>query len=321
MRLFAQVLKAIVAISVIAVPSLGTAEAQWPSRPITLVVAFAPGALSDYNARVIAQDLAKTLGQPVIVENKPGGGGIVASVSVAKAPADGYTLLVTAIGPAVLRPLIDPKLSYDSAGDFTPIILIGESPNILAVSAKSSFTSIQDVVAYGKRNPGKLAMGHPGPGTMGHLIALLFAMEAGIDMNYIAYAGGPPILADLAGGHIDIGSMSHGPGVEAAKILAVPTQERLDFLPDVPTMKECGYPEVVGSTWNAIVAPAGVPAEIVARLNTAIDAFLAKEDTRKQFYKVGFRVMGGAPDRLRERILDDRARWSKIVKSANITAD
>ena len=298
------------------------ADAQpWPSRPITLVAAFPPNTTTDYGARMIGQDLSKALDRPVVVETRSGGGGVVASVAVAKAPPDGYTLLMTTIGPAVLRPLIDHKLSYDPVVDFTPIALVGDAPNVIVASPKWAASKVRDVVAYAKQNPGKLTVGHPGTGTMGHLIALLFAAEAGIEVNFVAYQGAPAILSDLAGGHIDIGAIAFGTGADAVKILAVTTDERLDFLPDVPTMKESDFPNVSGTTWSAIFAPAGLEPDIVARLNKTINAFIAREDTRKQFATVGYRVLGGPPQRLQARMAEDRAKWSKVIAAAKISVD
>jgi tripartite-type tricarboxylate transporter receptor subunit TctC len=296
------------------------ADAQpWPSRPITLVAAFTPGSASDYAARAIAQDLSKTLGQTVIVENRAGGGGAIASVTVAKAPPDGYTLLITAIGPAVLRPLIEGNLPYDPVADFSPIILVGDSPNVLAVGPQSTFGSLQDVASHAKRNQGKLTIGHPGAGTMGHLTALVFAAEAGFEANFIAYQGTPPILSDLLGGHIDVGSFAYGGGgTGAVKILAVTTDERLSFLPDVPTTRESNFPNVVGSTWHGIFAPAGTAPDVISRLNTAINDILSRDETRKGFETVGYRALGGPPDRLRNRMAEDHAKWSKVVAAAKI---
>jgi tripartite-type tricarboxylate transporter receptor subunit TctC len=270
---------------------------------------------------MIGQDLSKALDRPVVVETRSGGGGVVASVAVAKAPPDGYTLLMTTIGPAVLRPLIDHKLSYDPVGDFTPIALVGDAPNVIVASPKWAASKVRDVVAYAKQNPGKLTVGHPGAGTMGHLIALLFAAEAGIEVNFVAYQGAPAILSDLAGGHIDIGAIAFGVGADAVKVLAVTTEERLDFLPDVPTMKESDFPNVSGTTWSAIFAPAGLEPDIVARLNKTINAFIAREDTRKQFATVGYRVLGGPPQRLQARMAEDRAKWSKVIAAAKISVD
>jgi tripartite-type tricarboxylate transporter receptor subunit TctC len=228
---------------------------------------------------------------------------------------------MTTIGPAVLRPLIDHKLPYDPVGDFTPIALVGDAPNVIVASPKWASSTVRDIVAYAKQNPGKLTVGHPGAGTMGHLVALLFAAEAGIDVNFIAYQGAPAILSDLAGGHIDIGAIAFGTGADAVKILAVTTDERLDFLPDVPTMKESDFPNVSGTTWSAIFAPAGLEADIVARLNTTINAFISKADTRKQFATVGYRVLGGPPQRLQARMAEDRAKWAKVIAAAKITVE
>src|SRR5215471_14720701 len=234
---------------------LTAASAQtWPSRTITLVAAFPPNTTTDYAARTVAQELTKTLGHPVIVETKAGGGGVLASISVAKAPADGYTLLMTTIGPAVLRPLLEQGLAYDPVADFTPIVLVGDAPNVIVAGTQSRFGSIGDIVAYAKQNPGKLTIGHPGIGTMGHLVALLFCAEAGIDANLISYQGAPAILTDIAGGHIDVGALAYGVGANAVKTLAVTTKERVDFLPDVPTMGEVDYPNVVATTWSNLCA-------------------------------------------------------------------
>jgi tripartite-type tricarboxylate transporter receptor subunit TctC len=323
MRLVARLIKLTCRAIAVLAPSvlwLAAALAQpWPSRPITLLVAFPPGSISDYVARVIAQDLSSTLGQTVIVENKPGGGGAIATVAVARAPADGYDLLMTAIGPAVLRPLIDSKLQYDTVADFTPIILIGDTPNVLATGPTSRFGNVRDIVAYASQNPGKLTIGHPGPGTMGHLAALLFATEAHISANFISYQGSASIVSDLVGGHIDVGSIAYGGSASAARLLAVTTDERPSFLPNIPTMRESNLPNVSASTWHAIFAPAGLAPEAASMLNKALNALLDKPEVRNQFSKIGYRVLGGPPERLRQRIIDDRAKWSAVIQAAHIT--
>ncbi len=310
----------IAVLSVVALlPWLTATNAQtWPARPITLVAAFPPNTTTDYGARTIAQELSKALGYPVIVETKAGGGGVVASQSVAKAPADGYTLLMTTIGPAVLRPLLEQGLAYDPVADFTPIVLVGDAPNVIVAGTQSRYGSIQDVVAYAKQNPGKLTIGHPGIGTMGHLVALLFCAEAGIDANLISYQGAPAILTDVAGGHIDIGAIAYGVGANAVKSLAVTTKERVDFLPDVPTMGEVNYPNVVATTWSAVYAPAHLPKSIVGKLNATINAFISQEETRKHFATVGYRVLGGPPQRLADQMAEDRAKWSKVIAAAKL---
>jgi tripartite-type tricarboxylate transporter receptor subunit TctC len=301
---------------------LAAAQAQtWPSRSITLVAAFPPNTTTDYAARTIAQELTKSFGHPVIVETKAGGGGVLASQSVAKAPPDGYTLLMTTIGPAVLRPLLEQGLAYDPVADFTPVIVVGDAPNVIVAGTQSRYGSIQDVVAYARQNPGKLTIGHPGIGTMGHLVALLFCAEAGIEANLISYQGAPAILTDVAGGHIDIGAIAYGVGANAVKSLAVTTKERVEFLPDVPTMGEVGYPNVVATTWSAVYAPARAPASIVGKLNATINTFIGQEETRKHFATVGYRVLGGPPQRLADQMADDHAKWSKVIAAAKLSAN
>jgi tripartite-type tricarboxylate transporter receptor subunit TctC len=310
----------IAVITVLALLSgLAAAAAQtWPSRTITLVAAFPPNTTTDYAARTIAQELTKALGNPVIVETKSGGGGVLASVSVAKAPADGYTLLMTTIGPAVLRPLLEQGLAYDPVADFTPVALVGDAPNVIVAGTESRFRSIGDIVTYAKQNPGKLTIGHPGIGTMGHLVALLFCAEAGIDANLISYQGAPAILTDIAGGHIDIGALAYGVGASAVKTLAVTTRERVDFLPDVPTMGEANYPNVVATTWSAVYAPAHLPANIASKLNSTINMFIGQADVRKHFTTVGYRVLGGPPQRLADQMAEDHAKWSKVIAAAKL---
>ena len=296
------------------------AAEDWPTRPITLVVSFAAGGSTDFVGRSIAQHLTEVLGQPVIVENRVGAGGVIASNHVAKAAPDGHTILISAIGPAVFRPIIDRLAGYDMDKDFVPVIMVGDSPNVLLANPKLGLNTVEDLLVYAKRKQNKLSIGHSGPGTMGHLCAMLFASEAYIDGSFIAYRGAAPMLTDLLGGQIDVGFPAYGPGSQAVKILAVTTAERVDFLPGVPTMKESGF-DLAGSTWNAIYAPANVPREIVGKLNAAIDAYLRKPETQRQFRQAGLRALGGTPEQLRESMTQDHAKWSKIIVGLKLDAD
>jgi tripartite-type tricarboxylate transporter receptor subunit TctC len=288
------------------------AAEDWPTRPLTLVLAFAPGSMIDFVGRALASDLSAAIGQPVVVESKPGGGGIIAGIHVAEAPPDGYTLLMTAVGPAVLRPLMDKAVGYDTDTDFTPIMLIGEAPNVLVANPKLGVETVKDLVAYAKQKGGRISLGHSGPGTMGHLCSILFAAEAGLDANSISYRGTGPMMLDVLGGQIDAGFPAYNPATKSAKILAVTSDERVEFLPDVPTLKESGF-DLVGGTWEAIYGPAHMPPEIVAKLNAAMDRFLHKSETRRQFDDTGFRVFGGPPARLTEKVAQDRAKWAPII--------
>lgn len=299
--------------------SRGVVAQDWPNRPITIVLGFAPGSMIDFVARAVGNELTMTLGQPVLVETRQGGGGVLASNYVAKAPPDGYTFLMTAVGPAVLRPLMDKTVTFELDKEFAPVILLGEAPNVLVANPKLGLKSVKDLVAYGNAHGGKISVGHSGPGTLGHLATLLFAAEAGLDVASISYRGTNPMMMDVLGGAIDAGFPAYNPATKESTVLAVTSGQRVDFLPDVPTMKESGF-DLVGGTWEAIFAPANVPPEIVAKLNDAIEAVLRKPETRKQFSETGFQIMGGPPAKLVETMKQDRAKWGKIIQDAKIGA-
>lgn len=291
----------------------------WPTRPITLLVGFGAGGSGDTTARVFAEFVSKELGQTVIVENRAGGGGVVAALAVSKASPDGYTILVQAVGPTLLRPLMDPTVGYDAEKDFSAIGLLSETPNVLLGGSKFSAQTVAEAVAWAKNNPGRLTVGHPGPGTMGHLGALLLASRTGITGTYIAYRGGGQIVPDLLGGQIDLGCAAYAPQFKTTRILAVMTAEPVDFLPGVPTMREAGFPGVYASTWYGVFGPPNLPQEIVVKLNTAMNGFLRSDEARSRFPTLGVRALGGPPELLTKKIVEDKVLWSKIIKDANIT--
>ena len=224
---------------------------------------------------------------------------------------------MTAIGPMVFRPFIDKTLGYDVDKDFTPIILAADAPNVLLANPKLGLKTVKDLLAYAGTKQRRLTIANSGPGTMGHLCGVLFASKANVDGTFISYRGAAPIITDLLGGQIDIGFPAFGPGSDTVTILAVTADERADFLPDVPTLKESGF-DLVCSTWIAIYASPNVPREIVSKLNAAIDAFLHKPETRKQFSDLGLRALGGSPEQLRDRVIEDRATWSKVIAGVKI---
>lgn len=293
---------------------------DWPSKPITIVLGFAPGSMIDFVARAVANDLSVTLGQPVLVETRQGGGGVLASNYVEKAAPDGYTLLMTAVGPAVLRPLIDKTVTFDLGTEFTPVIMLGEAPNVLVANPKLGLKSPKDLVAYGKSRGGKISIGHSGPGTLGQLSTILFGTMAGLDVASVSYRGTGPMMIDVLGGTLDAGFPAYNPATKEGSLLAVTSAQRVDFLPDVPTMKESGF-DIVGGTWEGIFGPANMPPEVVAKLNAAMQAFLQKPDTRKRFSEAGFQPMGGTPAQLAQIIEQDRAKWATIIKDAKIGPD
>ena len=298
----------------------GAAAQEWPVKPITIVLGFAPGSIIDIVARAVAQDLTATLGQPVMIETRQGGGGVLASNYVARSAPDGYTLLMTAVGPAVLRPLMDKTVTFELEKEFVPVILLGEAPNVLVANPKLGIKSVKGLVAHANAHGGKISIGHSGPGTLGQLATLLFAVETGLDAASVSYRGTAPMMIDVLGGTLDAGFPAFNTATKEATLLAVTTAERVDFLPDVPTMKESGF-NIVGGTWEGIFGPAGLPAPIVAKLNAAIDAFLRRPETRRRMSDNGFQVMGGQPSKLVDKIMEDRSKWAKIIHDAKIGGD
>ena len=310
--------RALIALVFCAIAGHSVHAQSWPARPISLLVGASPGGSMDTIARTFAEFIAKKLGQPVVVENKPGGGGVVAAIAVAKAPPDGYMIAIQAVGPMILRPIMDPTVGYDSAKDFSPIMLLGDTPNVILGGAKSPGQTLKAIVDWARQNPGRLNIGHPGPGTMGHLAALLLASHEDITGSYIAYRSGGDMLPDLLGGRIDIGCAAYTPQLKSAHVLAVMTPEPLESLPGVPSMRQAGFPGVYASTWFAVFGPPHMPPEIVEKLNAAMNEFLLTDEARKRFAFLGFRTLGGSPQQLAQRMADDQVVWSKVIKDANI---
>ncbi len=301
-----------------ATPSVAQ-EREWPNRPVTIVYPWAAGA-TDAAVRFIAKFLSERFGQPFIVEIRSGAGGNVALAQVAKAAPDGYTIVFTAIGPASLNKLLYKSIPYDHDRDFDPIILLSDAPQAIISSPKLPIRTLAELVAFGKANPGKLTIGHPGAGTMGHLTALLFLARAGIDGLPVAYRGTTPLVTDLLGGQIVSGSPAYTPMVESATVLAVTSEQRAGFLPNVPTAREVGF-DVIAGSWIAIAGPAGMPRDIVLKLNAAIDEYLKSEEGTRQFAQLGMRVLGGPPERVTQAVREDRLRWEPIIRAANIKLD
>jgi tripartite-type tricarboxylate transporter receptor subunit TctC len=310
----------IISIALVAFAALGPAQAQdWPARPVTIINPFAAGG-SDFAARAIAKSLAEKFGQPFLVETRPGAGGALASITVAKAAPDGYTLLLTAIGPAVLNQLLFKSVPYDTEKDFTPVILVGEFPQVIVSNPKLGFKTLQDLVEYGRSNPGKLNIGHAGAGSMGHLTGALFLARTGIQGILVGYRGAAPVVLDVLGGVIQAGVPVYTPAAKSVTILAVTSAQRIPFLPDIPTAREGGV-DLIASTWVAILAPAGLPQDIVVKLNTAINQFLASPEGIQQFTNAGIRPLGGTPEHLAQVIKQDRANWAPVIAKENISLE
>jgi len=295
-------------------------ERDWPSRPVTIVNLFGTGGNADIASRAIAQSLSDKFGQSFVVENRPGAAGAVGSAYVAKARPDGYTLVTTSIGPAALNQLLFKSVPYDTDRDFTPVVMLGEVPQVIVSSPQLGFKTLSDLAAYGKSHPDGLNIGHPGIGSMGHLAAALFAAKAGVKATYIAYRSPGAVVTDVLSGQIQAGTPSFIPAVQSVTALAVTGDQRLEFQPSIPTARESGF-DVVAITWFAIMAPAGLPDKIRDQLNAAINGYLKSEDGRQTFTKMNVRAIGGTPEQLAQTIKKNRELWAPIIAKENIQLD
>jgi tripartite-type tricarboxylate transporter receptor subunit TctC len=300
------------------------AETAFPSRPVHLFVPYAAGGGVDILARTLGEAVSRQWGQSVVVENRPGAGGIVASQTLVTSAPDGYTLMVVASGHAT-NPFLYPKIPYDTFRDFTPISILASSPNILLVRADSPFKTLADVIAQAKAKPGSLSFGQSGNGTSTHLAGELLKKLAGFDMSAITYKGGAPAINDLLGGQIPM-SFNNAPEslgqLEAGTLraLAVTTTKRSPFLPNVPAMSETvpGYDIEV---WWALLGPAGMPADLVAKISRDFVAALNTEPVRERLAKFGASPIGSSPQALDARIHADYDKWGAIIRSSGITAE
>jgi tripartite-type tricarboxylate transporter receptor subunit TctC len=309
-----------------AVLSSGAASAQsgFPSRPVHIFVPYAAGGGVDILARTLGEVVSRQWGQGVVVENRPGAGGMVASQALAKSAPDGYTLIVVASGHAT-NPFLYPKLPYDTFKEFTPISLLASSPNILLVRADSPFKTVADVIAQARLKPGSLSFAHAGNGTSTHLAGELLKNLAKIDLEAIPYKGGAPAINDLLGGQIAM-SFNNGPEsvgqLEAGTVraLAVTTGTRASFLPDVPSMAETvpGYDTEV---WWGLLGPAGMPADLVEKLAHDFVAALNTDSVKQRLTKLGASPIGSTSRQFDEKIHADYEKWGPIIKAAGMKAE
>lgn len=304
----------------------GAMAQQYPTRqPIRLVVPFAAGGGTDQIARALAAGMAKDLGQSVIVDNRPGAGTIIGTDAVAKSPPDGYTLLVATFAHAV-NPSLQPKLPYAQATAFAPVSLIGRSLNVLVVRPDRPYQSVAALRDAARREPGKLSYGSFGNGTSAHLAAELFKSLAGVDITHVPYRGASPALTDLLGGQIDVmfsTAASVAPYLRSGRLkaLAVTSAERSPALPDVPTVAQAGVPDYVAESWYGVYAPAGTPAEVIARLNTALRQAAGTDAFRARAEEEGLVVTASPPEALTRYVASEQQRWHKVIRDARITAD
>lgn len=297
------------------------AAADYPVRPVTLIVAFTPGGPSDVLARVIGRQMERVLGQPFVIDNRPGGAGNIAAETVAHAPPDGYTLLMGNNGLLATNQSLFKKLGFDGEKDFAPISLIGSQPNVLVVTPKLPASTMGDLIAYAKANPGKLNYASSGFGTAAHLSAELFKSSAKVDLVPVTYKGAAPALQDLIAGHVQVMFATSASVVGFLKSgtlrpLAVTTLKRFSLMPELATVAELGLPAFDATTWHGLVAPAGTPREVVFALNRAVVETLKDADTLRQLHDIGVEVAASTPEEFAAYIHSEIPKWAAVVKES-----
>jgi len=298
----------------------------WPDKPVKIVVPYPPGGNVDNAARLIAPDLQAIFGQPFIIENKPGAGGIIAGEYVAKSAADGYTLFMAANGPLLFSPIIFNRPVYQWQKDFAPISSVSFTPLVLQVKPSLPVTSVQELIAYAKANPGKLNMASPGAGTSNHLVSELIQEKTGSKWVTVHYKGNAPATADLLSGTVDFNfdqlSVSL-PFIRDGKVkgIAVTSSSRIPSLPNVPTFIEAGFPDIEAATFTGLLAPAKTPPEIILKLSDALQKVVKNPTIIKRFDEMGAQARAMTPTQFSEYLAVEDARWVPIIKSANIKAN
>lgn len=300
----------------------GPVQAEsWPQRTITLTVAFPAGGVTDGVARRVAAELSKGLLQQVVVQNKGGAGGSLAAMEVIRSAADGYTLLFASSAPAALNKLIYKNLSYDPEKDLTPIVLVGLIPQVIVGSPNLPVKSLSEFVDYAKKNQGTLSLGNAGIGTTGHIAAAWFAHELGLDVTQVAYRGTAPLVNDLKGSQIDLGFPGFFPQTEGLNILAVTSQQRIEALPAIPTVKETGVMDLNAGLWFGLMGPPDLPRPIVERINKEVNAYLDTDDAKAIARGLGMQILGGTPEAMRDLAASDIKRLRPVVEKIGIRLD
>ncbi len=304
----------------------GIANAQtWPSKTVTIVVPFPAGGTTDVLARAVSTKLSTAIGQPVIVDNKPGAGATLGAELVAKAPADGHTLLMGAVHHTVATNYYK-TLKYSFEKDFAPITTVALVPNVMTVSAKAPYNTVKDVIAAGKAAPEKLSYGSNGNGTAQHMIGTQFQMETGTKVLHVPYKGSAPLTTDLLGGQVDMSFDTITPVLPfikegKLKALAVTTAKRSSALPNVPTLQESGVPNIAIGTWFGLMAPAATPSAVVSRLNTELVKIIQSPEFKKQMLDIGAEPIGNKPEEMAKQIREETEKFARLVKDGKITLE
>ena len=301
----------------------GIAGAQnYPVKPIRLVVTFAPGGTTDIQARMLVEKLAPRLGQQILIDNRGGAGGNIGMEIVARAPADGYTLVITVVGTWAVNPHLY-KLPYDVVTDFAPIIHVATTPGVLVIHPSVPAKSVKELIALARKRPGELAYGTAGLGSFTHISAELFSVMTGIKMTHVPYKGSGPATADLIGGHIQLSFSSAVPAmpqIQSGRLRALATTgtKRLSVLPELPTVAEAGVAGYESSTWTAMAAPARTPQAVIERLNREVNAVLQLPDVQERSSAMGSVITGGTPEWFHEYLKSELVKYGKLIKQAGI---
>ncbi len=309
-----------------ALPTAAVAQANYPDKPIRLIVPQAPGSATDTVARILAAELGPQLGQQIIVENKPGGALTIGIDAVAKAAPDGYTLGVGPIGALAITRHMVAKLPYDIERDLTPIALIARGHLLLAVSPKLEVNSVKELIAYAKANPGKLSNASSSNGSPGHVGAELFKFMAGVQAVHVPYRGGAAATTDLIAGRVQfmfesLNSIAPHAKSGSVKALAVSGDRRSPGFPDLPTIAEAGVPGYSAPTWSGLIGPAGLPREIVEKLNAAVNRAIKTKAFQDRFGQIGDEPAGGTPEEFAQTIARDSAKWKDVVERSGAKLD
>lgn len=302
------------------------AQERYPQRPVRIVVPFAAGGSTDIFARLIGERLSGVLGQPVVIENRPGAAGNIGAEAVARSAPDGHTLLMATTGVMAINNALYKNMSYDAATDFDYVVFVASITNVLIVGADSPLRSVADVIAEAKRSPGKLTFASSGAGSSTHMSAELFKIMAGVDLLHVPYKGSALAMPDIVTGRVSMlfenmpGAISH---IRAGTVraLAVTGLRRSSALPEVPTVAESGVPGYESLSWSGIAVAAGTPRDVIARLNREINAILAAPDMRQKLAEQGAEAVGGTPEAFAEHAKREREKWGRVIRDANIAVN
>lgn len=313
----------LLALAAAGLPWSADAAPPWPARPIKLVVPFPGGSSPDLVARALAEPLAQALGQAIVVDNRPGAGGNIGTGAVAKAAPDGYTLLFTIQGPLVTAPLLSKRLGYDPVRELQPIGLVATSPNVLVVDAALGVATLADFVRLARAQPGELNYGSVGNGSAAHLAMESFKARAGLELTHVPYAGFPQVLNAMLAGQVQAGFMVPGlamPQVRAGRLraLAVTSPGRVAALPELATLVELGYPGFEAISWQAMLAPAGTPGAIVARLSAELVRIVKSDELRSRLLAQYFSAAASSPEGLAALMRSERERWAQVIRAAGV---